>query len=114
MIAGTTAAYVLLIYFLKDYGNLEKFVTLLIYNDPAIIGFIFIGISIILEKDQNVLQIYFITPLSHHIYLLSRIITLSILGFFGALVMVITAKGTSINLFHFSVFFSLLILPLTV
>lgn len=103
MIAVTTAVYVLLIYFLKDYGNLEKFITLLIYNDPAIIGFIFIGIAIILEKDQEVLPAFFVTPPNHHVYLISRIITLSILGFLGALIMVITAKGTSINFVHFSV-----------
>lgn len=103
MIAATTAVYVLLIYFLKDYGNLEKFITLLIYNDPAIVGFIFIGIAIILEKDQEVLPAFFVTPINHHVYLISRIITLSILGFLGALIMVITAKGTSINFVHFSV-----------
>ncbi len=103
MIAATTAVYVSLIYFLKDYANLEKFITLLIYNDPAIIGFIFIGISIILEKDQEVLSALFATPLNHHIYLISRILTLSILGFCGALAMVLTFRGTSFNAIHFSV-----------
>jgi fluoroquinolone transport system permease protein len=103
MIAGMTGVYVLLIYFLKDVGNLEKFITLLIYNDPAIIGFIFIGISIILEKDQEVLPALFVTPLNPHNYLVSRIITLSTLGFMGALAMLLAAKGTSFNLLHFSV-----------
>jgi len=103
MIAGITGVYVLLIYFLKDVGNLEKFITLLIYNDPAVIGFIFIGISIILEKDQEVLPALFVTPLNPHNYLVSRIITLSTLGFLGALAIVLAAKGTSFNLLHFSV-----------
>jgi len=103
MIAGMTGVYVLLIYFLKDVGNLEKLITLLIYNDPAVIGFIFIGISIILEKDQEVLPALFVTPLKPHTYLISRIITLSTLGFLGALAMVLAAKGTSFNLLHFSV-----------
>jgi len=103
MIAAMTGVYVLLIYFLKDVGNLEKLITLLIYNDPAVIGFIFIGISIILEKDQEVLPALFVTPLKPHTYLISRIITLSTLGFLGALAMVLAAKGTSFNLLHFSV-----------
>jgi len=68
MIAAMTGVYVLLIYFLKGFGNLEKFITLLIYNDPAVIGFIFIGISIILEKDQEVLPALFVTPLNPHTY----------------------------------------------
>ena len=45
MIIGITVFYVLLIYAIKDFANVEKFITLLIYNDPAIVGFIFIGMS---------------------------------------------------------------------
>jgi len=103
MISGITAFYVLIIYSIKDFENVEKFITLLIFNDPALVGFIFIGISIILEKDQEILPALFVTPLNHHVYLLSRIITLTTIGFFGALAMVLTVKGTSFNLIHFSV-----------
>jgi len=103
MILGITVFYVLLIYAIKDFANVEKFITLLIYNDPAIVGFIFIGMSIILEKDQNVLPALFVTPLNRHLYLISRIVTLSAIGFFGALAMVLAAKGTSFNLLIFSV-----------
>jgi len=103
MIAGITAFYVLIIYLIKDFANVEKFITLLIYNDPALVGFIFIGISMILEKDQEVLPALFVTPLNKHIYLISRIITLSLIGFFGALAMVLTAKGASFNFLHFSI-----------
>lgn len=103
MIAGITAFYVLLIYLIKDFANVEKFITLLIYNDPALVGFIFIGISIILEKDQQVLPALFVTPLSHHLYLISRIIPLSAIGFCGALAMVLMAKGISFNVILFSV-----------
>lgn len=103
MIVGITAFYVLLIYLIKDFANVEKFITLLIYNDPAIVGFIFIGISIMLEKDQQVLPALFVTPLNLHLYLASRIITLSTIGYCGALPMVLMAKGTSFNFILFSV-----------
>lgn len=103
MIVAISAFYVLIIYLIKDFPNVEKFITLLIYNDPAIVGFIFIGISIILEKDQEVLPALFVTPLNRHIYLISRIMTLSLIGFFSALVMVFTAKNTSFNFLHFFV-----------
>jgi fluoroquinolone transport system permease protein len=102
MIVAITAVYVLIIYFLRDLANIEKIITLLIYNDPAIIGFVFTGISIILEKDQEVLSAMFVTPLSPHVYLASRIITLSAIGSLGALAIVLTAKGTSFNFIHFS------------
>ena len=100
---GITAFYILIIYLIKDFAGVEKFITLLIYNDPALIGFIFIGISIILEKDQEVLPALFVTPLNRHIYLISRIIALSLIGYFSALAMALTANGTSINFIHFSV-----------
>lgn len=103
MIVVISAFYVAVIYFLKDFAGVEKFITLLIYNDPAIVGFIFIGISIILEKDQEVLPALFVTPLNRHVYLISRIITLSLIGFSGALAMVLTAKGIGVNFLHFSV-----------
>ncbi len=103
MIIGTSVFYVLIIYLIKDFAGVEKFITFLIYNDPALVGFVFIGISIILEKDQEVLPALFVTPLNRHTYLISRLITLSAFGFFGALAMVLTAKGTSFNFVHFSV-----------
>lgn len=103
MIVGITAFYILVIYLIRDFENVEKFITLLIYNDPAIVGFIFIGISTILEKDQEILPALFVAPLNRHIYLISRIITLSSIGFFSALAMALTAKGISFNFIHFSV-----------
>lgn len=103
MIGGMTAFYVVLIYFLRGFESLEKFITLLIYNDPALIGFIFIGISIILEKDQEVLSALFVTPQNHHVYLISRIVTLSFFGLTSALAMILTAQGMSFNVLHFSV-----------
>lgn len=102
MIAGITAFYVLIIYLLKDLENVDKFITLLIYNDPAIVGFIFIGVSLILEKDQEFFLL-FVTPSTHHVYLISRIITLSTMGYIGAIAMVIAAMGATFNFIHFSV-----------
>lgn len=103
MIVGITAFYALIIYLIKDFANVDKFITLLIYNDPAVIAFIFIGVSIILEKDQQVLSALFVTPLSLHLYLGSRIVTLSAICYCGALAMVWMAQGTSFNLALFSV-----------
>lgn len=53
MILGITAFNVALLYFLKAGPGIDRLLVLLIYNDPAIIGFIFIGISVISEKDQD-------------------------------------------------------------
>lgn len=103
MIVGVSVFNILLIYFLRGFDTLENLITLFIYNDPAMVGFIFIGISIILEKDQEVLSALFVTPQNHHVYLLSRIMTLSFFGMISALTMILTAKGISFNFLHFSV-----------
>ena len=71
-----TAIYALVFYFLKDLPNMEKVLTLFIYNDPAIIGLFFIGLSVIIEKNQQVLSALFVTPMNLHAYLLSRILSL--------------------------------------
>ncbi len=103
MIAGITAFYVLIIFLIRDRADVEKLITLLIYNDPALIGFIFIGISIILEKDQQVLPALFVTPLNLHVYLIAKILTLSTIAYLGALAMVITAMGLSFNFVLFTI-----------
>jgi fluoroquinolone transport system permease protein len=103
MIAGITAFYVLIIFLIRDRADVEKLITLLIYNDPALIGFIFIGISIILEKDQQVLPALFVTPLNLHVYLIAKILTLSTIAYLGALAMAITAMGLSFNFVLFTI-----------
>ena len=51
-----TFFYGLIFYFFKDIEAVDKILTLLILNDPAIIGLIFIGIIIILKRLDFVLE----------------------------------------------------------
>lgn len=103
MIIGIAAFYMLAIYFLKSLGNPEKLATLIILADTSLIGFLFIGISIILEKNQEVLSALFSTPINHHFFLISKAITLSAICLFCALAIILIAKGFSFNLLHFSI-----------
>lgn len=103
MIIGITAGYLAVIYFLNSIGNTEKFLTLLIVNDPATIGFMFVGISIILEKDQDVFSALSVTPINHHIFLIARVFVLSAVSMICVLGMVLMAKGISFNPLHFSI-----------
>lgn len=103
MIIGMTVFYILVIYFLKGIGNVEKFVTLLILSDPSIIGFMFVGLLIILEKDQEVMSAFFIAPINFHFYLLSRILPLTFISLFCAWGMVLMAKGLDFNFLHFTI-----------
>ena len=97
-----TVMYALIFFLIKDLGNMDKVLTLLIYNDPAVIGLFFVGLSIIMEKNQQVFSALFVTPVNHHVYLISRILTLSILGWACALGMGLALLGTSFHIGHFS------------
>ena len=99
---AVTVIYGILFFAIRDLGNTDKVLTLLILNDPAVIGLFFIGLSIIIEKQQQVLTALFVTPISHHFYLISRILALSMLGWVCALGMGISAIGMSFHFVHFS------------
>jgi len=97
-----TAIYVGIFFAIRDLGNMDKFLTLLILNDPAIIGLFFIGLIVIIERNQQVLSALFVAPMSHHVYLMSRILSLSIICWICALAMAWAALGMSFNILHFS------------
>ncbi len=97
-----TVMYAGLFWLLKGLPNMDKFLTLMIFNDPAIIGLFFAGISLIVERKQQVLSALFVTPINHHILLIARVLALSIIGWACALGMGISALGISFNLLHFS------------
>ncbi len=96
-----TAIYAIIFWGIKDLGNTDKVLTLLIYNDPAVIGLFFIGLSFILDKNQGVLSALFITPLNLHVFLASRIIALSLIGGMCGLGMAIFALGFNFHIIHF-------------
>lgn len=100
---AVTVIYALIFFALKGLDNMDKVLTLLILNDPAIIGMFFIGLSVIMERNQQVLSALFVTPINHHIYLLSRILALSLVGWLCAMGMAVAAVGTSFHFLHFSV-----------
>ena len=103
MIIGVAAVYVGIIYFLNSIGDTEKFVTFLIINDPATIGFLFVGISIILEQEQDVFSALSVTPINHHIFLIASVFVLSSISMICVWAMILMAKGTSFNFIHFSI-----------
>ncbi len=96
-----TAIYALIFYAIKDLGNADKLLTLLIYNDPAVIGLFFVGLSLILDKNQEVLSALFVTPVNLHTFLICRIIALSLIGGLCGLGMAFFALGFQFHFVHF-------------
>ena len=72
---GITAIYLILLHFLS--GDIKEGVgIIMIISDPVLLGFFFIGGIILLEKDNNILQALFVTPLKINIYILSKVLSL--------------------------------------
>jgi fluoroquinolone transport system permease protein len=71
----------------------------LLLNDPAIIGFLFIGLAIIIEKKSQVLSAIAVSPINHHLYVLSKVLSLSLLGCLCTLGLAYSAVGFNFVLF---------------
>ena len=60
--------------------------SVLLFFDPAVIGIVFVGALVLFEKTENVLQALVITPMKTDDYLLSKVISLTILSLISATV----------------------------
>ncbi|MBT8219485.1 MAG: ABC transporter permease [Bacteroidia bacterium] len=99
---AVTVIYALIFYFIKDLPGSDKFLTLLIFNDPVIICLFFVAISVIMEKNQEVLPALFVTPMPIHTYLLAKIISMTIVGWLCATGMTIAMLGLDVSWINFS------------
>lgn len=59
---------------------LEKISILIIFTDPSVLGFFFVGGLVLLEKDQSIFNTLFVTPIRIHHYLISKILSLTLLA----------------------------------
>ena len=91
-----SAIYILALLFMPP--NIRIFVAiLLIFSDPGIMGFFFIGGIILLEKDQHVLDNLFVTPYKVSDYILSKTLSLGLLAVSTSLAIVVAVFGTSFS-----------------
>ncbi|ABR47678.1 ABC-2 type transporter [Alkaliphilus metalliredigens QYMF] len=62
------------------HGFTSYAVPIVIFTDPSFIGFFFIGGIVMLEKVQGILQYLVVTPLRPREYLISKVISLTLLA----------------------------------
>lgn len=72
---------------------------ILIFSDPAVLGAFFIGGIVLLEKGESTLQSLFITPIRLHNYIISKVISLTILSILTSLIISIAGYGLNFNPF---------------
>jgi len=86
-------------------GQMQVHSTLLFF-DPAVIGFVFVGALVLFEKSENVLQALVITPMRIDEYLQSKLLSLTLLSLVSAslfLGLMAVFSGTEVNVVYFIV-----------
>ena len=71
---------------------------LLIFSDPTMIGFLFVGVMVLFERGANTLEAVVVTPLSSGQYLWSKAISLTLVALPCGAAMAVAAHGPWINL----------------
>ena len=72
-------------------------IALVIFSDPAMLGFFFVGAIILLEKEENIFEALFITPLRVKGFIAARISSLTIISLLTAFLIAIVVRGFDFN-----------------
>lgn len=98
-----TIIYGLILFFLKDAKYIDELLVSLVLNDPSVIGYFFIALFIYTEIKHGVLNALFVTPVNTHQYLLSKILSLAIIGTICSIGLVLSVKGVGFDFFNYIV-----------
>ncbi len=81
-------------------GDLRTFIAgIIIFSDPSMLGFLFISAIILLEKEDNILESLFVTPLKLDEYITAKLISLGLISLLSGLFIVVTTIPVTINYF---------------
>ena len=103
-----------LIFKLLVRDEFDEILILLIFTDPAMLGFIFIGALVLFEKGSNTIDALVVTPMRIVEYLFSKVVSLGIIATACALIMAIAGHGPAFNylLYIYAVFMTSAIVTL--
>lgn len=74
-------------------------IPLVLFSDPSMVGFFFIGALVMLEKVQGVIQYVVVTPLRSLEYLLAKVVSLTILAIAATIMITLATYGYRLNWF---------------
>ncbi|MFK7920670.1 MAG: hypothetical protein AB8H47_01875 [Bacteroidia bacterium] len=98
---AVTAIYVGIFKGLSSFGDVQQALVLIIFNDPALLGFLFVGVMVLFEKNENTLQALAVTPMKLSHYLLSKTLALTLISVGCCLLMAWAAVGWDFNILQF-------------
>lgn len=110
-----TIVYGLILYFLSDTKYIDELLISLVLNDPSVIGYFFIALAIYTEIKQGVLNALIVTPINCHQYLISKIVSLSVIGTICSILLVLSVKGLNFDIINYTIgSFSICLLSATI
>lgn len=77
---------------MKDYAA-----ALIVFSDPAMLGFFFIGGIIMLEKQQGIIDYLAVTPLTPQEYIQAKVATLGLLSIAASILITLTTHFQGVN-----------------
>ncbi len=97
-----TFIYGAILFIFKDVEMIDKVLVTLVLIDPTIIGYFFIALAFYTEKRSQILPAVFVTPVNFHHFLITKIISLSLLGTLCSLALVFSVKGLNFHFFTYT------------
>ncbi len=90
------AVYILILRGLPPEAK-NLFLPVLVFTDPAVLGFFFIGGIVLLEKDQKTLESLFVTPLKILEYIGAKTVSLTFMALAVSFIISFLTTGFSFN-----------------
>lgn len=94
---GSVILYYLMLQAVPMMNSVELHTTFLFF-DPMLIGIMFVGALVLFEKTENTLQALITTPLKMDTYLLSKIISLTVLSLVTGIAFLLLTQGLDFNI----------------
>jgi fluoroquinolone transport system permease protein len=94
---AVTLIYGLILFFLRDAGSLDEILIGLVLNDPSVIGYFFIALGIYTELKHQILPAILVTPLSTHQLIISKVLSLAVIGTICSVGLAISVHGLDFN-----------------
>ncbi len=88
-----TAVYALILRAFSGWVLAEKLLVLLIFNDPAMLGLLFVGVMVLMERDERTLSALAVLPFRRWQFVWVRVGLLAVLATIAAALMAISVRG---------------------
>ena len=94
---GVTIVYGVVLFLFRDFQYINELLVFVIMNDPAIIGYFFIALSLYIEYRNQIWSALAVTPMELFMIITARLLVLSFLGIFLSVLLVWIVNGFDIN-----------------